>query len=118
MSIELEFVANPDALPDAAFEIVLSSDQGLVLFVANTETLQVRAPPLPRGMVRFCFQSLAIGAGHVSVAAAALSRNGKPLDHRTGLAAFEILPDGPASGLVRMPVEAEFVAAASDARFQ
>jgi lipopolysaccharide transport system ATP-binding protein len=111
MSIELEFAANPDVLADAVFEVVLSTDLGLTLFIANTDTLQVRPPQLAHGLLRIAFPSLAIGAGHVTVSAAVRNRQGRPLDYRAGLIEFEVLTDAAASGLVRMPVTAEFVAA-------
>jgi lipopolysaccharide transport system ATP-binding protein len=113
MSIELEFAANPDVLADAVFEVVLSTDLGLTLFIANTDTLQVRPPQLAHGLLRIAFPSLAIGAGHVTVSAAVRNRQGRPLDYRTGLIEFEVLPDAAASGLVRMPATAEFVAASA-----
>ena len=110
MTIEVEFAANPDVLTDAVFEVVLSTDLGMTLFVANTDTLEVRPPKLVHGTLRLAFPSLAIGAGHVSVSAAARNRKGRPLDYRAALIEFEVLPHAAASGLVRMPVTAEFVA--------
>jgi len=107
MAIELEYAAEPRALAGAVFEIVLTSDQGVTLFAADTAAL--RAPDAPQGCVRFAFPSLAIGGGHVTLAAAARSRDGTVFHRRGRLAEFEVLPDAASSGLVRMPATAEFV---------
>ena len=112
MAVELEFIAEPQALDGAMFEVALSGDQGQTLFAANTTTLQVPTPALRHGRLRFAFPSPAIGGGHVSVSAAVRSRDGTAVCHATGLAEFEVLSDGPTWGLVRMPVTAEFFDAA------
>ncbi len=109
MTIEIEYAGTPRALPNAMFEIVLSNDQGLTLFAADSSALQGRAPTAPQGKLRFAFPSLAIGAGHVSVAAAARSRDGTTFHRRGRLAELEILEEATARGLVRMPVTVEFV---------
>lgn len=112
MAIELEYAADPGALANAAFEIVLTGEKGLTLFCADTAALPARPPAAAEGRVRFSFPSLAIGAGHVSVTAAARSRDGTTFHRRSSLAEFEVLPDAGSGGLVRMAVAAEFIAPA------
>ena len=107
MAIELEYATDPGAAAAAVFEIVLSGEHGLTLFSADTGALG--APPNRKeGRVRFDFPSPAIGSGHVTVSAAARSRDGTTFHHRANLVDFEVLPDAAGGGLVRMPVAAEF----------
>ena len=115
MAIEIDYAGEPRALANAVFEIVLSGEHGLSLFVADTGALRPSLPAAAEGTVRFAFPSPAIAAGHVSVAAAARSRDGTTFHRRSSLAEFEVLPEAAGRGLVRMSVTVEFGGAAGSA---
>ena len=111
LTIELDYDADPQALADAVFEIVLTNDAGLVLFAADTGTLGLVPPAEAEGSVRFVMPSPALGAGRIWLTGTARRPDGTAFQCRGGLAEFEVLAGGRSSGLVWMPVAAEFTAA-------
>lgn len=112
MAIELDYAASGSAAANAVFELTLADARGTVLFTVDSGAFDLR-PPAAEGTLRLSFPAPALGPGHVVVAAAARSRDGTVFHRRDRLLEFDVLADADARGLVRMPVDAEFVAAPS-----